>query len=61
MAYHGNAGTDMIEQPVTIYVYRLPDGRTQMATNDTCDFDLAIDILEAGIEALKDGTPVLRN
>lgn len=51
----------MIEAPITVYVYRLPDGRTQVLSNDTCDFDLVVDILEEGIEALKSGTPVLRN
>lgn len=44
---------------LTVFVYRHPDGRTQVRCTDTDDFDLVIDMLSEALLAMSDGSPVV--
>lgn len=46
------------EKAITVYVYRLEDGVTQVRCKDTDDFDLVIDMLEEALRAMRDGEKV---
>jgi len=50
----------MTDQVITVYVYRHPDGKTQVRAPDTSDVDLVIHMLEEGIRAMQEGTEVKR-
>lgn len=43
---------------ITIFVYRLDDGTTQVRCQDTSDADLVVDMLEDAILAITDGEKV---
>ena len=50
------------QEPVpTIYVYRQPDGSTQVMAPDINNPGLVIDMLEEGIRAMSEGRPIIRN
>jgi hypothetical protein len=45
----------------TVYLYRQPDGSTQVMAPNINDPALVIDILEEGIRAMDEGQPITRN
>ena len=49
------------EQAKTLYIYRQPDGSTQVMAPTINDPSLVIDMLEEGIRAMAEGKPVTRN
>jgi len=52
----------METQPLTVYVYRTADGKTQVVAPDIDDAALVIDMLEMALEAMSEhGTPIVKN
>ena len=49
------------EQATTLYIYRQPDGSTQVMAPTINDQSLVIDMLEESIRAMTEGKPVTRN
>lgn len=49
------------QQFPTIYIYRQPDGNTQVMAPNINDPALVIDMLEEGIRAMTEGQPITRN
>jgi hypothetical protein len=45
----------------TVYLYRQPDGNTQVMAPNINDPALVIDILEEGVRAMNEGQPITRN
>lgn len=45
---------------LVVYLYRLPDGTTQVMAPGIHDTDLVVDILEMGISAMEEGQPIQR-
>lgn len=50
------------QEPVpTVYLYRQPDGNTQVMAPNINDPAFVIDMLEEGIRAMNEGQPITRN
>ncbi len=52
-----SAGDD---RTVVVYVYRLPNGVTQVRAPDVSDPELVKDMLREGLRAMDEGRPVTR-
>jgi hypothetical protein len=51
----------MIEDIKCLYVYRTPDGKTQVMAPEIDDPDLVVDMLEEALRAMHEGEPIAMN